>query len=123
MNVTITQNALSKIKELLQEESEGTKLRVFVHGGGCSGFQYGFEFTKEQNEDDFVFGEEGVTVLIDAMSIQYMMGATIDYEESLMGASFNINNPGAETTCGCGSSFSHNGIFDEFEYETYSLDD
>ena len=123
MNVILTQNAINKVKELLIDESEGTMLRVYVQGGGCSGFQYGFEFTKEQNEDDFVFGEPDIKVLIDAMSMQYMQGATINFEEDLMGASFNINNPHAETSCGCGSSFSHDGVFDEYEYETFSLND
>lgn len=104
--ITLTENAIVKIKELLAEENNPKiKLRTFVQGGGCSGFQYGFTFDEEQNDDDFVIGENGVELLIDSMSAQYLQGATIDYKEELMGSSFSINNPNAQTTCGCGSSF------------------
>jgi len=105
--VEITERAIEKITDLLAEESNpNLKLRTFVQGGGCSGFQYGFTFDEEQNEDDFVIERPGMTLLIDVMSMQYMMGATIDYKEELMGSSFTIKNPNAQTTCGCGSSFS-----------------
>lgn len=116
MNITIKESALKKIAEILTEEPKGSMLRVFVQGGGCSGFQYGFEITKEQNDDDFQFGNDTVKVLVDAMSIQYMQNASIDFVEDLMGASFNIDNPHAETTCGCGSSFSYNDTMFEEEY-------
>ena len=105
--VEITESAINKVSELLAEENNpNLKLRTFVQGGGCSGFQYGFTFDEEQNEDDFVIERPGMTILIDAMSMQYMVGATIDYKEELMGSSFTIKNPNAESTCGCGSSFS-----------------
>ena len=105
--VEITESAISKVSELLAEENNPKlKLRTFVQGGGCSGFQYGFTFDEETNEDDFVIERPGMTILIDAMSMQYMVGATIDYKEELMGSSFTIKNPNAESTCGCGSSFS-----------------
>lgn len=100
-------SAASKVKALIEEEGNPElKLRVFVTGGGCSGFQYGFTFDEVQNEDDFVMEKGGVTLLIDAMSMQYMMGAEIDYTEGLEGAQFVIRNPNAQSTCGCGSSFS-----------------
>lgn len=105
--ITLTENAVVKIKELLAEENNpNIKLRTFVQGGGCSGFQYGFTFDEEQNEDDFVISEGGVELLVDSMSAQYLQGAKIDYKEELMGSSFSIDNPNAQTTCGCGSSFS-----------------
>ena len=105
--LTITDNAFEKIQEILSEENNpNLKLRTFVQGGGCSGFQYGFTLDEDQNEDDFVIGKDNIIVLVDAMSMQYLTGAVIDYKEDLMGASFNISNPNAETTCGCGSSFS-----------------
>jgi iron-sulfur cluster insertion protein len=104
--VEITARAIEKITDLLTEENNpNLKLRTFVQGGGCSGFQYGFTFDEIQNEDDFVIERPGMTLLIDAMSMQYMTGATIDYKEELMGSSFTIKNPNAQTTCGCGSSF------------------
>ena len=104
--VDITERAIEKITELLAEENNPSlNLRTFVQGGGCSGFQYGFTFDEVQNEDDFVIERPGMRLLIDAMSMQYMMGATIDYKEELMGSSFTIKNPNAQTTCGCGSSF------------------
>lgn len=105
--VTIEQGAVDKIKSLLAEEdNQDLKLRLFVSGGGCSGFQYGFTFDESQNEDDFVVEKDGVTLLVDAMSMQYLNGATIDYSKSLMGEQFEIKNPNATSKCGCGSSFS-----------------
>jgi iron-sulfur cluster insertion protein len=106
--ITITESAKEKIVDLLNEENNPKlKLRTFVQGGGCSGFQYGFTFDEEQNEDDFQFPiTDSYNVIIDAMSIQYMTGAVIDYKEDLTGSSFSIKNPNAQTTCGCGSSFS-----------------
>ena len=106
--ITITESAREKIIDLLiEEKNPNLKLRTFVQGGGCSGFQYGFTFDEDQNEDDFEFPiTNSVKVLVDAMSMQYMTGAVIDYKEDLMGSSFSIQNPNAETTCGCGSSFS-----------------
>ena len=99
--------AINKIKELLAEENNpNLKLRMFVQGGGCSGFQYGFTFDEEANEDDFDFEFDGVHLLVDSMSSQYLQGAEIDYTESLQGSQFSIKNPNAQTTCGCGSSFS-----------------
>lgn len=105
--ITITENAQAKIKDLLAEENNPSiKLRVFVQGGGCSGFSYGFTLDEQLNEDDFEFNLNGVHVLVDSLSGQYLQGATIDYKEELMGSSFVIDNPNAKTTCGCGSSFS-----------------
>lgn len=100
-------SAVEKLRELVAEEGNPSlKLRVFVQGGGCSGMQYGFTFDEIQNEDDFDFAYEDVKVLVDSMSMQYLQDATINYKEDLMGASFVIDNPQAQTTCGCGSSFS-----------------
>ena len=105
--LTLTDNAVSKIRDLLAEENNPSlKLRTFVEGGGCSGMSYGFTFDEEQNEDDFVIDREGVIVLVDAASMQYLNGAKIDYKEDIMGSNFAIDNPNAETSCGCGSSFS-----------------
>ena len=102
-----TDSAAAKVKELIDEEGNpALKLRVFVQGGGCSGFQYGFTFDEETNEDDTVMEKGGVTLLIDAMSFQYLVGAEIDYKDDLQGAQFVIKNPNATSTCGCGSSFS-----------------
>ena len=102
-----TDSAAAKVKELIDEEGNADlKLRVFVQGGGCSGFQYGFTFDEAVNEDDMQMVKNGVTLLIDAMSLQYLTGAEIDYKEGLEGAQFVIKNPNATTTCGCGSSFS-----------------
>jgi iron-sulfur cluster insertion protein len=99
--------AIAKIKELITEENNpNLKLRMFVSGGGCSGMQYGFTFEEEVNEDDFNLEFEGIHLLIDAMSSQYLQGAEVDYTESLQGSQFSIKNPQAQTTCGCGSSFS-----------------
>ena len=105
--LVFTENAASKVKELIDEEGNTElKLRVFVQGGGCSGFQYGFTFDEVQNEDDTAMQKNGVTLLIDSMSYQYLIGAEIDYTEGLEGAQFVIKNPNATSTCGCGSSFS-----------------
>jgi iron-sulfur cluster insertion protein len=102
-----TDSAASKVKELIEEEGNNDlKLRVFVAGGGCSGFKYGFTFDELINEDDTVMEKNGVKLLIDAMSFQYLAGAEIDYQENAEGAQFIIKNPGASSTCGCGSSFS-----------------
>ena len=102
-----TDSAADKVKQLVDEEGNPElKLRVFVQGGGCSGFQYGFTFDEVVNEDDTQMSKNGVTLLIDAMSLQYLGGAEIDYKEDLQGAQFVIKNPNATTTCGCGSSFS-----------------
>jgi iron-sulfur cluster insertion protein len=99
--------AASKVRELIQEEgNEALALRVYIQGGGCSGFQYGFEFDENRAEDDLAVDTDGVTLLVDPLSLQYLMGAEVDYAESLQGAQFVIRNPNAKTTCGCGSSFS-----------------
>jgi iron-sulfur cluster insertion protein len=104
--IEITNNAISKIADLLAEENNpNLKLRTFVQGGGCSGFSYGFTFDEEQNEDDFVVHKDGMSLLVDSMSMQYLQGATIDYKEDLNGSDFSIKNPNAQSTCGCGSSF------------------
>lgn len=105
--LVFTDSAAQKVKELIDEEGNPSlKLRVFVSGGGCSGFQYGFTFDEEVNEDDTALEKNGVTLLIDSMSYQYLVGAEIDYTEGLEGSQFVIRNPNAVTTCGCGSSFS-----------------
>lgn len=105
--IIFTDSAASKVAELLAEENNPElKLRVYITGGGCSGFQYGFTFDDQVAEDDTVIEKHGVTVLVDSMSIQYLKGAEIDYKEDLAGARFVIRNPNAQTTCGCGSSFS-----------------
>ncbi len=106
--VEITESAKAKVIDLLNEENNpGLMLRTFVQGGGCSGFQYGFTFDEEQNDDDFEIAlDDRWRVVIDAMSMQYLAGAEIDYKEDLNGSQFSIKNPNAQTTCGCGSSFS-----------------
>ncbi|KAG0923643.1 hypothetical protein G6F32_014199 [Rhizopus arrhizus] len=105
--LVFTDSAAAKVKDLLAEEGgPELKLRVFVQGGGCSGFQYGFEFDENRAEDDLAVQTSGVTLLVDPLSLQYLMGAEVDYTESLTGAQFVIRNPNAKTTCGCGSSFS-----------------
>ena len=107
-SIVFSDNAAAKVAELIAEEgSPDLKLRVFVQGGGCSGFSYGFTFDEVANEDDTTMTKNGVSLLIDAMSYQYLVGAEIDYKDDLDGAQFVIkNNPGAKSTCGCGSSFS-----------------
>jgi iron-sulfur cluster insertion protein len=103
----LNESAVTKLRELKAEENNpGLKFRVFVQGGGCSGMQYGFTFDEDQNEDDFDFQYDDLTVLVDSMSWGYLQGAKIRWEETDMGASFIIDNPQAQTTCGCGSSFS-----------------
>jgi len=105
--ITITENVDTKVSAILKDENDlATSLRIFVQGGGCSGMSYGFTLETEQNEDDFVIEQQGVKYLVDAMSMQYLQGSTIDYKEDIEGASFVISNPNAETSCGCGSSFS-----------------
>ena len=105
--LVFTDSAADKVKQLIEEEGNPElKLRVFVQGGGCSGFQYGFTFDEDTNEDDTTMTKNGVTLLIDSMSYQYLVGAEIDYKEDINGAQFVIKNPNASTTCGCGSSFS-----------------
>jgi iron-sulfur cluster insertion protein len=105
--LTVTQNAADKVKALIEEENNtALKLRVFVTGGGCSGFQYGFTFDENTNDGDTAIEKDGVTFLVDPMSYQYLLGAELDYKEGLAGAQFVISNPNATTTCGCGSSFS-----------------
>lgn len=105
--VVFTDAAAAKVKDLLAEEGNPRlKLRVFVQGGGCSGFQYGFSFDEVVNDDDTTVAKEGVQLLIDPMSYQYLLGAEIDYKDDLEGAQFVIRNPNANSTCGCGSSFS-----------------
>ena len=105
--MTVTSSAITKISDILAEENNpNAKLRTFVQGGGCSGFNYGFTLDEEQNEDDFIIEEGGIKILVDSMSMQYLQGAVIDYKDELMGSSFVISNPNATTTCGCGSSFS-----------------
>ena len=100
-------NAIEKLKEILAEENNpNIKLRVFVQGGGCSGFSYGFTLDEAQNEDDFDFSYDDIKVVVDSMSYQYLQGSEIDYKEDFMNSSFVINNPQAVSTCGCGSSFS-----------------
>ena len=105
--MTLTESAIEKIRDILAEENNpDIKLRVFVQGGGCAGFSYGFTLDEETNDDDFDQEFGGVHVLIDSMSWQYLQGSTINYKEDLMGANFVIDNPQAVSTCGCGSSFS-----------------
>ena len=105
--LVFSESAANKVKELILEEGNpDLKLRVFVSGGGCSGFQYGFTFDEVTNEDDTALEKNGVTLLIDPMSYQYLVGAEIDFQEGLEGAQFVIKNPNAQSTCGCGSSFS-----------------
>jgi iron-sulfur cluster insertion protein len=105
--VTVKPNAIAKVKVLMAEENApDIKLRMFVSGGGCSGFQYGFTFEEQAQEDDWDFEFDGVHLLIDPMSSQYLQGAEVDYTESLQGSQFSIKNPQAQSTCGCGSSFS-----------------
>jgi iron-sulfur cluster insertion protein len=104
--LVFTAAAAHKVHELIAEEGNpALKLRVYISGGGCSGFQYGFSFDEERGEDDLALQRDGVTLLVDPLSLQYLMGAEVDYRESLQGAQFVIRNPNAKSTCGCGSSF------------------
>ena len=105
--INFSDNAVKKVKELIEEEgTTDLKLRVFVSGGGCSGMQYGFTFEESVNEDDTKVEKDNVMLLIDPMSLQYLTGAEIDYQDNVQGSQFVIKNPNATTTCGCGSSFS-----------------
>jgi len=105
--INFSDNAVKKVKELIEEEvTPDLKLRVFVSGGGCSGMQYGFTFEESVNEDDTKVEKDNVMLLIDPMSLQYLTGAEIDYQDNVQGSQFVIKNPNATTTCGCGSSFS-----------------
>jgi iron-sulfur cluster insertion protein len=105
--IAFSDAAARKVQELVLEEGNpALNLRVYISGGGCSGFQYGFSFDEERAEDDIVVNNDGVALLVDPLSFQYLMGAEVDYSESLQGAQFIIRNPNAQTTCGCGSSFS-----------------
>jgi iron-sulfur cluster insertion protein len=107
MPLVFTDSAAEKVKQLIDEEGNpALKLRVFVQGGGCSGFQYGFTFDEDVGEDDTIMTKAGVQLLVDSMSYQYLVGAEIDYKDDINGAQFVIKNPNATTTCGCGSSFS-----------------
>ena len=105
--LNFTTAAAAKVRELIQEEGNAAlALRVYIQGGGCSGFQYGFEFDENRAEDDVAVNTDNVTLLVDPLSLQYLMGSEVEYTESLQGAQFVIRNPNAKTTCGCGSSFS-----------------
>ncbi len=105
--LNFTHAAAAKVRELIDEEgNQALALRVYIQGGGCSGFQYGFEFDENRAEDDVAVDTDQVTLLVDPLSLQYLMGSEVDYTESLQGAQFVIRNPNAKTTCGCGSSFS-----------------
>lgn len=105
--IQVTSNAARKVRALIEEEENPSlKLRVYITGGGCAGFSYGFSFDEAANEEDTVIDQDGITVLVDPMSIQYLAGSQVDYKEGLQGSQFVINNPNASTTCGCGSSFS-----------------
>ena len=101
--VEISPSAAKRVSQLMSDRDIG--LRVYIEGGGCSGFQYGFQLETEKQDDDFVIEENGITLLVDSLSIQYLMGAKVDYLDDLMGARFLVQNPNASTTCGCGSSF------------------
>lgn len=106
-DMIFTDSAANKVRTLIEEEqNDNLKLRVFITGGGCAGFSYGFTFDESVAEDDTVVENAGVTMVVDPMSFQYLVGAEVDYKEGLQGSQFVINNPNATTTCGCGSSFS-----------------
>ena len=105
-NITMTERAARRIGEILRSEPTGAMLRLSVQGGGCSGFQYKFDVDREKTDDDIVLDRDGVTVLIDQISLQYLAGSEIDYVDGLIGASFKVNNPKAKAACGCGTSFS-----------------
>lgn len=104
--LTITPNTVEAVEKLMAEEDGIDTLRIFVQGGGCSGMQYGFAFEQETAEDDFIIDQGSIKFVVDSMSMQYLQGATIDYKENFEGANFVIQNPNAQTSCGCGSSFS-----------------
>lgn len=105
--IQVTEPALNRVKQLIQEEGKPhLKFRIFITGGGCSGFQYGFSFEEEAQEDDIQMDASGITVLVDPLSMMYLSGAELHYKEGLYGSHFSVKNPHAQTTCGCGSSFS-----------------
>jgi iron-sulfur cluster insertion protein len=105
--LNFTASAAAKVASLIEEEANPElKLRVYISGGGCSGFQYGFSFDEQQEQEDLAIQRDGVTLIVDPLSLQYLMGAEVDYRESLQGSQFVIRNPNAKSTCGCGSSFS-----------------
>ena len=101
----ISDAAAKRIKSVIDEEDSSLKLRIFVQGGGCTGFQYGFSLEEKVEDDDFEFEKDGIKVVVDSMSMQYLNDAEIDYEETMMGSQFKIKNPNVTATCGCGSSF------------------
>ncbi|MBL4772364.1 MAG: iron-sulfur cluster insertion protein ErpA [Alcanivoracaceae bacterium] len=106
-NIVLSDSAINKIRELvLEEQNPDLKLRVYIIGGGCSGFQYGFAFEEDTEEGDFVIDNDGIALMVDPMSFPYLMGSVVNYKEDLQGSRFVIDNPNAKTTCGCGSSFS-----------------
>lgn len=104
-NIALSERAAAKVRRLIDEEGQELKLRVFITGGGCSGFSYGFTFDNAVAEDDAVVERDGVTMLVDSLSYQYLLGAEVDYQEDLQGAQFVVANPNASSTCGCGNSF------------------
>lgn len=105
--ISFSSNAARKVKGLIEEEGNSNlKLRVYITGGGCAGFSYGFSFDEDAKEDDTIVNTDGVTLLVDPMSVQYLAGSEVDYTEGLQGSRFVVHNPNATTTCGCGSSFS-----------------
>ena len=105
-DIILTPSAASRVAAIAAKQGKPAVLRLSVEGGGCSGFSYGFTLDEEQNEDDFTVEQSGITILVDSMSMQYLQGAKIDYKEEFMGSQFVITNPNAQSTCGCGSSFS-----------------
>ncbi|MCB1683579.1 MAG: iron-sulfur cluster insertion protein ErpA [Pseudomonadales bacterium] len=106
MDIQFSSQAAAKVRKLIEADgNDELKLRVFVSGGGCSGFSYGFTFDEEVAEDDSVIVQDGVTLLVDALSYQYLLGSQVDYVENLQGAQFIVSNPNASSTCGCGNSF------------------
>jgi len=107
MQIKITDSAINRVREIAIDEGNASlPLRIFVQGGGCSGMEYGFTFDEEKNEDDFELEQDGVKILVDSMSMQYLSSAVIDFKDDITGSRFVIDNPNAQTTCGCGSSFS-----------------
>jgi iron-sulfur cluster insertion protein len=106
-SIVLTNGAARKVGELItKERDQSLMLRVYIEGGGCSGFQYGFELDAEENDDDTIVQNAGIKMVVDALSYQYLLGSEVDYKEDLMGARFIVSNPNASTTCGCGASFS-----------------
>ena len=106
-DLKISPDAVSRVQQLLaSKDNPDLKLRVYIQGGGCSGFQYGFQFDNDAQEDDIAIERDGIKILVDMLSLQYLGGAEIDYKDDIMGSRFLVNNPNASTTCGCGSSFS-----------------